>query len=369
MGTYSIRGSERFDALVDQQMQRIADEAWTSSYSKHWKALVLTGGYGRGEGGMIVDKDGRETPFGDYQLAVVTTRNDALVRGALAHLEKRLTAELGLQVHLTPYLKSALSSCEFSLRNYELKYAHRVIRGPADILKRMPAYPHDLIPLTEGTRLLMNCGKLLLDIKTRLAGDKKLSEEERIRFTGYLLKTDRAFGDCVLLMRNEYDLSCAVREERIKTADFKGLDNPRGLTNAYLSTLSFMKTGNFRPYQTANIPLWLNEAEQRFLQVFLWYERRTLNRKFRSLKKYAKTFPELGNEGSRLKNAWINLRTFGLYALPALTIHPRIRLYPAIALLLDEVFDAPSIQRLLCSRNIAFPELCDDFRRLHSRFG
>lgn len=74
VGKYSVKGSPAFDALIDRHMQRIADEVWTSSYSKHWKALVLLGGYGRGEGTPQIEKDGAERPFNDYDLIVVTDK-------------------------------------------------------------------------------------------------------------------------------------------------------------------------------------------------------------------------------------------------------------------------------------------------------
>ncbi|QHI68226.1 hypothetical protein [Tichowtungia aerotolerans] len=368
MGKYSVKGSPAFDALIDQHMKQIADEVWTSSYSKHWKALVLLGGYGRGEGTPLTVKNSEEKPFNDYDLVVVTTRSDSLVRGALRHLEKRLTAQLGLPVDLYPYLKKNLPKCEFSLLNYEMKYGHRVIRGDEKILDRMPDYPHDAIPLSEGTRLLMNRGKLLLDIKRRLSTGQPLTTEERLRFSKFIFKANLAFGDCALLMRNAYDISYSVKKERIRSIDLHGIDDSEGLVDAYLEAVNFKENGNFRPYETANIHLWMTETVRRFLDFFLWYEQRSLNHKFRTVSKYAHAFPNLGNEGSPLKNAAHNLRTLGLYALPHPLIHPRIRLYPAIALLLDDTADPADVRWLLGSRQQTFEGLCDDFVDLQQRF-
>lgn len=368
MTKYCTNGSASLDALMDRHMEQIADEVWTSSYSRHWKALILSGGYGRGQGTALTQKDGSQQPFDDYELVVVTSRDNTLIKGALAHLEKRLTAELGLPVHLRPCLKSRLPKCEFSLPNYELKYGHRVIRGDETILKKLPEYPHDSIPLTAGTRLLMNCGKLLLDIKTHAARNRQPTDQERTLFAKHIVKTTLALGDCALLMRNEYDLSSAVKKERIQTLDLNGVDNPRGFINAYITAIDFTQSGAVRYYENANLHLWLSETVQRYLDVFLWYERRTLNRKFRDLKKYAQTFPHLGNEGSPLENIRLNMNAFGLRAVPHMTIHPRMRLYPAVALLLDDTADSTLIQKLLASPNATYSELCDDFRALHQQF-
>ena len=368
VGKYSVKGSPAFDALIDRHMQRIADEVWTSSYSKHWKALVLLGGYGRGEGTPLIAKDGTELPFNDYDLIVVTDRINPLIKGALKHLEKRLTAELGLPVDLYPYLKKNLGTCEFSLLNYELKHGHMVIRGDEKILDRMPDYPHSQIPLSEGTRLLMNRGKLLLDIKRRLATKEPLTPEERQRFIKFIFKANLAFGDCALLMRNAYDISYTVKKERIKNLDLNGLSDTRGIINAYQRAIEFKEYGDFQPLETTNVHMWLDEAVQHFQDVFLWYEQRGLNRKFRDIKKYAHAFPRLGNEGTPLKNAVHNLKTFGIGALPHLFVHPRIRLYPAIALLLNDHTDPAEIRWLLRSRQNTFDGLCEDFVRLQQRF-
>ena len=53
-------------------MKRIADAVYASSFSNHWKALVLTGSYGRGEGSPMIGPNGEEQPFNDYNLIVVT---------------------------------------------------------------------------------------------------------------------------------------------------------------------------------------------------------------------------------------------------------------------------------------------------------
>lgn len=369
MGKYSVRGSPAFDARIDADMQRIADAVYASRFARHWKALVLLGGYGRGEGTPWIQKRSEEElPFNDYDLVVVTDSLDPLLKRDLKKLEQVLAEQLGLPVDLYPYLNRALPRCEFSLLNYEMKYGHLIIRGDPDILKAMPAYPHDRIPLSEGTRLLMNRGKLLLDIKRRLARPEPLTTEERQKLIKFLFKADLAFGDCILLLRRAYDLSYTIKKRRLPEMSLSGLDDSGAYVSAYIRAIEFKERADFQMLENGSLPERAAETIRRFEKFFLWYERRRLNRHFSTIEKYAGTFPRLGKEGSPLKNAVHNLRAFGAGALPCCLAHPRLRLYAALPLLLAGQADHRDIRRLLRTRGAGDEELCRTFYALQGRF-
>lgn len=368
MGKYSVKGSPAFDARIDADLRRIADAVYASPFAPHWKGLVLLGGYGRGEGSPLIGPKGEELPFNDYDLIVVTDSLDPLLKHALKTLEKELSEELGLPVDLYPYLDSALPTCEFSLLNYELKYGHRVIRGDPNVLAAMPDYAHNAIPRSEGTRLLMNRGKLLLDIKRRLAQPALLTPDERRRFLKFMFKADLAFGDCALLLDGAYDLSYCTKRHRLPELDLTGLDDARDFVNAYSCAIDFKERADFQALDNSNVHLRFADTVRRYERFFLWYEGRRLHRKFKTPGKYARTFPQLGHEGSPVKNALHNLRTFGPGSLPYGFVHPRLRLYAALPLLLDKTIDHVEAGRLLRSRNNDFDALCQAFYALQQRF-
>lgn len=264
MSLYTARGSAELDARIDADMKRIAEAA-----SPHSVAGVLLGGYGRGEGTPFIKPDGSQAPFNDYDLVVVVDKLNHTVRKKFRAMEKELTTELGLPVDLCPYRKAALPRCEFSLLNYEMKHGHNVVWGDKNILAALPDYPHDAIPLAEGSRLLLNRGKLLLDIKQRLATPEPLSEKERIRFIKFIHKALLAFGDCALLAAGQYDISYAVKNERIP--HIGTCPDRNAVIDGYLKAIKLKEWGNFQVLEPFNISEEFEATRAIFLHVLPWY--------------------------------------------------------------------------------------------------
>ena len=307
MSKYTAKGSAELDVRIDADMKRIAEAA-----SPHSLAGILIGGYGRGEGTPFINPEGSQAPFNDYDLIVVVDRLNSDIRQKFNALEKQLIDELGLPVDLCPYHKTALPRCEFSLLNYEMKHGHKVVWGDENILAALPDYPHDAIPLSEGTRLLLNRGKLLLDIQQRRANPEPLSEEERIRFIKFLHKAYLAFGDCALLAAGRYDISYAVKKERIQ--DITDCPARDIVTDGYLKAIALKEWGDFHSLKDFGVVAEFEAVRSVFLRFLPWYRTQCS-----------------GHEYSLLKTIALNLK----WNRRLSTAHPRERLYDAITVLLQ----------------------------------
>jgi hypothetical protein len=337
MSRYTVKGSEELDDRIDADLARITEAA-----APHCIAGILLGGYGRGEGSPFMHPDGSQSPFNDYDLVVVVETLDASVRRRFKTLEKQLSSELGLPVDLYPYRRDGLPDCEFSLLNYELKHGHRVIWGDEHVLDAMPDYPVDALPLSEGSRLLLNRGKLLLDIKQRLSQPEALNDEERIRFLKFISKVWLALGDCALLAGRQYDISYSVKRERIVSVD--NIPHSTDVIKAYLSAIDLKDRGD---YHTRLADTDIDEAFQRvravFIEFFTWYRK-----------------PYSAREGSIIKAMLLNLKW---NRWPYLA-HPRQRLYEALPELLQDQPDKIVLGQILCcSRHVE-----ERFYKLQARF-
>lgn len=336
MGIYTKKSSVELDAKIDADLARIAE-----AVSPHCIAGVLLGGYGRGEGTPFIHLDGSQGPFNDYDLVVMVDKLNSAVRQKFQSLEMQLSDELGLPVDLYPYRKTALPKCEFSLLNYEMKYGHKVVWGDENILTAMPDYPHNAVPLSEGSRLLMNRGKLLLDIKQRLSLPDPLTNEEHIRLIKFIFKAWLAIGDCALLAENKYDISYAIKKERI--SDIGNYPDRDLIMDGYLRAIELKEWGDFQPLTNFDIGAEFEKVREVFLRFFPWYRAQYSDR-----------------ECSRLKAMALNLSWNGC---PLLS-HPRRRIYDALQELLKDEPDRILLSQILFCRN-RFPE---KFYALQRRF-
>lgn len=337
MSLYSLRGSEELDARIAKDLERIAEV--TAPYSL---AGILLGGYGRGEGTPFINPDGSQSPFNDYDLVVVVDRIDHNLHQAFNALEQQLAAELGIAVDLYPYRQSRLPKCEFSMLNYEMKHGHMVVWGNKHILDAMPAYPHNAIPLSEGTRLLLNRGKLLFDIKLRLATPAALTEEERIRFIKFIYKAWLALGDCSLLVERNYDILYSVK--RIRIANIENVPHRSTVIEKYIDAIDLKEWGDYLSrLSDIDITKAYREVRDVFVDFFRWYR-----------EQYS-TY-----ECSILKAMLLNLK----WNRWPYFEHPRTRLYDALPELLNDEPD-----KILLGQILSRSHDCEKrFYELQARF-
>ncbi|MDF7798009.1 hypothetical protein P4C99_00940 [Pontiellaceae bacterium B1224] len=308
MSKYTVRGSEELDARIDADLEIIRQ-----AVSPHSEAGILLGGYGRGEGTPFILADGSQTPFNDYDLVIIVKTISIQIRLLFQRLEKELTEQLGIPVDLCPYARHALWSREFSLLNYEMKHGHMVIWGEDNVLVTMPNYDTATIPVSEGSRLLMNRGKLLLDIKRRLASAKPLNDDERICFIKFINKVLLAFGDAALIAAGKYNLLYAIKKQRI--AEIGQMPDRDFIIAGYLSAIEIKEWGDYQQLADYDLDRQLQQTLDVFIRFLPWYRTQYAIR-----------------ECSILKAIALNLKWNKCLSIR----HPREELYDALADLLQD---------------------------------
>lgn len=298
------------------------------------EALLLGGGYGRGEGGVLKSPNG-DLPYNDLEFYVALRGNRLLnerkYSHAFHHLGEELSAEAGIEVEFKLSSLAKLQRERTTMFFYDLACGHKVVTGQPSVLASVKP-DAQAIPLYEATRLLMNRCSGLLFSEERLRRDTFTSEDAD--FVGRnQAKAQLAFGDVVLSARGQYHWSCRERHERLQQFQ-ENVPSLSQIRCHHALGVEFKLHPQKKTGGKENFLSLQNELVRLGEALWLWLESRRLQ-PFASTKDYALSPVNKCPETSGLKNLLINARTFKTAGLGGKgSRYPRERIFESLALLL-----------------------------------
>jgi hypothetical protein len=232
-GIFTCHPDPAADVMVATHMSRALEEI--RQIAPAVEMVLLTGSFGRGEGGVRRGETGQFVPVNDYDVLVIAANAPDAQSPTLKALDVRLAEEFGTDfVHFTfwPTLSPALPA---TLSNYDLRYGSRVLLGQPDALAALPPIAAADIPLFEGVQLLFNrLGGLL----TGLGRDGARGPRAERYLVNQTMKALMALGDWQLLRARAYDASYRTREIRFTWLS-PGLQLPDGQAEAIAMAYQF----------------------------------------------------------------------------------------------------------------------------------
>ena len=189
---YTGVSSSQVADLLDDTLRKIGNEIDELHLPK-LAAVVLGGGYGRGEGGVL------KTPLGDRLYNDLdffvfsyggSRRENEQIHCELAKISERWEKVLGIAVDFSPVKNlSSLHRVSHTLMFQELLHGWIPVWGAVDWAKWIPAMRPDELPFSEAVRLLLNRGMGLM-------------------FAGEYLKSGKDDADFVVRNMNKAILGC-----------------------------------------------------------------------------------------------------------------------------------------------------------------
>lgn len=216
--SWTAAGTAEAEVRVAGDLDRIVARLTAVVPAPPRLGLLLIGGFGRGEGGVIRRPDGSLRAFNDYDLALIVDR--PVDPTPVAAAARDLAAELEIDfVDVGLVELRNLQRRLDTIYAFELREGHRVLDGPADLVARMPAIDPARLPLIEATRLLVNRGLGLLwariYLENALASPATFDGDRR-RFTiNAIHKAALAMGEAALIAAGQYHLSYRERAARV----------------------------------------------------------------------------------------------------------------------------------------------------------
>jgi hypothetical protein len=302
--------------------------------------IVLGGGYGRGEGGVLETSHG-DRPYNDLEFYVFVRGLPWLAERRFAKALHALGSELesaaGVELEFKIDSVAMLRRRGLNLFDHDLLMGHRWLLGDDRLFAHCDHHRQAAkLPLSEAARLLMNrCSGLLFARDKLIPGRFSLEAADFV--CRNIAKTELALGDAALIAFGKYHWSCLERGRRFRhllaTAQLPWLPE---LRKRHAEGIHF----KLQPYRSrlsrAALLQHLRAVNSLALKVWLWLEQRRLGCSFLSAGDYAANRVNKWPSGGACRNRLANLRVFGPRALlsPRSSRHPRDRILNALALLL-----------------------------------
>ncbi len=360
MGKYTPYNSIYIDTLIDSHMKRIIEEVLNAVPHDYIKAIILGGGYGRGEGGILHEAE-NELLFNDYDLFVIapniSRKKLQLVNYKLTQVHKKLTKEFGIDVDFGPCKTvNFLKKAPFWLVYYELKYGHKIIYGDEGVLNYLPTWDGSEIDLEEGLKLLLNRGVALVQSRQSLLHFNDESIEYVSRNNN---KAVMAMCDAILMSEHLYHYSYLKRKELIESVcepKNVALLKETNLITLYRDAIDFKMSPNYKYVTGEELWVWTSKLIDIFQKVYYHlFQTYSAKKGNYSMNEYQDSLKyDLFFEKGKiilLKNIfyWLRVKPFHLCALRDVVRHPRVLLYRDLPSLLfvDRLYDFNKIDKKL----------------------
>ncbi len=376
---FTIDGDDELELHLARVCERVLSGVRGLIPDRRLEALLLGGGYGRGEGGVLRGA-GADRPYNDMEFYVAVRGNrhlnEALYRRPLEVLGDILSHLAGVEVEFKIASLAEWRAQRVSMFSYDLFAGHRLLWGDESF--RAGCSHHfqaALIPLSEASRLVMNRGTGLLLARARLSA-ARFSCEDADFVRRNIAKAQLACGDAMLTAQGMYHWSCRERHHLLRH-----IDHPAPwpwhdtLTRHHAEGVAFKLHPDDTPIAREVLAEWHTEVARLACECWRWLEGRRLGRSFLSARAYAQDPADKCRDGDPVRNVLLNLRADGgrPRLRPRPWRHPRQRIFHSLALLLWEP-DAPAepatlaqLQRELNTRETDFDGLVTAYENLWRR--
>ena len=351
---FTVDGSDALEKHLAESCRRVLAGVQQLVAADKLEALVLGGGYGRGQGGVLITEGG-DAPYNDMEFYVFMRGNRILNERKywqmLNNLGERLSPDAGLHVEFKIDSLARLRRSAVTMFTYDLVSGHRIIFGSEQVFT---GCEHHLraedIPIFEATRLLFNrCTGLLL--AKELLRKPALTQDEADFVGRNLAKAQLGVGDAVLAACGKYHWNCLERRSALnKLAPMDGPACMSEVRSHHCAGVQFKLHPEQLSRSTASFQDEHETISRLAREVWLWLEKRRLGKAFPSLHDYAMSKIVKCPGFPPLRNALLHARTFGMAGIfdDTALLYPRERLLNSLPLLLwDEPMNDLKVKRHL----------------------
>ena len=274
-GRFTVRGGARIERDLSALADAIGGAASAALSPRDYRALVMMGGYGRGEGG-VDRRSGVERPHNNIDLLLVTSglgRRDAELKRTLEQAVAPLAAQAGIGIDVGTVSHVRLSWAPCRIIWYDTRFGHKTLAGDPNYFKRLARFSADRILASDARDLLVNRGTLLLlnEVILEQGAPGTAHGHALVR---HAVKAIIGYGDALLYFLGAYHWSYVVKRDRLLSHPAV----PASFKRRYVEASDYRLEPSAHRFADVTDPGWLAELRADLSAVHLLCEAARLDR-------------------------------------------------------------------------------------------
>jgi hypothetical protein len=211
---FTIYNDNKINSKILQDMEHIKNTL-LNEFRNDIIAILLTGGFGRGEGGILIDNINIDKIkiVNDYDLHVITKRriDDKKIKKIADELAKMLNVDHTDVVAQPIYTLGLLKNTQYG---YDLKHGNYLVYGNKRILDKLP--DSNCLPQREIEKLFFTRAWCFLGPVKKSFFDGIFTSEEKFFLFNQLTKALLALEESILILHCDYHPSYVEKLGRVK---------------------------------------------------------------------------------------------------------------------------------------------------------
>ena len=269
-GRYTVRGGDDVEAAIGRLVAEVGETVRGALQGASIRALVLIGGYGRGEGGVEI-LDGREHPHNNLDFLLITEHGG---RERLSALKSRLSKSLrplerrhGLSIDLGVIPAAKLLRGPCLVMWYDMRFGHKTVLGDSDFVPSLSRYTVERVDAPDLLWLMVNRASQLLVARVLIDRGHLIEDECKFIIKG-AMKTIVAYGDALLFSLGDYHWSYQEKARRMESH----ADISSSLTKLYAEAVAFRFQPQYGDYIRRDLNQWLDDIQDPLENAHLRFE-------------------------------------------------------------------------------------------------
>ncbi|MDY6915378.1 MAG: hypothetical protein SVM86_03550 [Candidatus Cloacimonadota bacterium] len=270
---FTVKGSVKIENEIRNILGKITDDLHKHLKQEDYKALILLGGYGRGEGGVVTENN-REKPHNNFDLLLITKKSPTKL---VLNIEKyrdnlgKISSVYDIGIDLGVISASKLKHSQCRLMWYEMRFGHKVLAGDKNFVSSLKHFSLKNVPAWDIRNLMVNRGTLMI-VNDLLLEEFEIDDQRKKLIIKHIIKAIIGYGDALLFFEGEYSWSYMEKKRRM----IKQKNISSKFKKIYNMAMEFRFQPNYSEFMNKDLKELNETLREIFSEVFRYCEQKRL---------------------------------------------------------------------------------------------